>query len=101
MKYRKRCQWALIPRYPSHIASNAAIFDVVQVEVLQLNPVLEEDSADEPPGGDGKAALVESHKRHHKSFGGRQELVARHPPLHGGGEWRKLACLNKTEELLA
>jgi hypothetical protein len=24
-KYRKRCQWALIPRYTSHIASNAAI----------------------------------------------------------------------------
>jgi hypothetical protein len=24
-KYRKTCQWALIPKYFSHIASNAAI----------------------------------------------------------------------------
>jgi hypothetical protein len=28
-------------------------------------------------------------------------LVARNPPLDGVGEWRKLACLDKTEELLA
>jgi hypothetical protein len=25
-KYWKRCQWAPMPRYPSHIASNAAIY---------------------------------------------------------------------------
>jgi hypothetical protein len=35
-----------------------------------LKPVLEEDSADEPSGGDGEAALVEGHERHHKPLGG-------------------------------
>jgi hypothetical protein len=25
-KYLNRCQWALIPKYPSHIALNAAIY---------------------------------------------------------------------------
>jgi hypothetical protein len=35
-----------------------------------LKPVLEEDSADESPGGDGEAALVESHERHHELLRG-------------------------------
>jgi hypothetical protein len=35
-----------------------------------LKPILEEDSADEPPGGDGEAALVEGHERHHEHLGG-------------------------------
>jgi hypothetical protein len=30
-----------------------------------LEPVLEVDTADEPPGGDGEAALVEGNERHH------------------------------------
>jgi hypothetical protein len=36
--------------------------DVVRVEVLQLEPVHEEDVVDEPPGGDREAALVEGHE---------------------------------------
>jgi hypothetical protein len=32
---------------------------------------------------------------------GRHGLVTGNPPLHGGGERRKLACLDETEELLA
>jgi hypothetical protein len=39
--------------------------------VLQLKPVLEEDAADEPPSGDGEAALVEHHERHHEPLRGR------------------------------
>jgi hypothetical protein len=30
--------------------------------VMQLKPVLEEDSTDEPSGGDREAALVEGHE---------------------------------------
>jgi hypothetical protein len=36
-----------------------------------LEPVLEEDTADEPTVGDGDAALVEGHERHHESLQGR------------------------------
>jgi hypothetical protein len=34
------------------------LLDAVQVEMLQLESVLEENSAEEPPGGDGEAVLV-------------------------------------------
>jgi hypothetical protein len=44
---------------------------------------------------------VEGHERHHVPLGARHRLVAGNPPLDGIGEWRKLACLDKTEELLA
>jgi hypothetical protein len=56
------------------------LLHVVQVEVLQLKPVLEEDSADEPPGGDGEAALVEDHKRDLKSLGGGVARTHRREP---------------------
>jgi hypothetical protein len=35
-----------------------------------LKPVPEQHPADEPPGGDGDAALVEGHERHHEPLGG-------------------------------
>jgi hypothetical protein len=96
-KYQKQCQWALIPRYPSHISSNT-----VWVEVLQLEPILKENSADEPPGGDGEAALVEGHERDHKPLGWPWHgLISGNSPLHGGGERRKLARLDEMHPLLA
>jgi hypothetical protein len=36
----------------------------------------------------------------HTPWGARHGLVAGNPPLDGVGEWRKLARLDKTEELL-
>jgi hypothetical protein len=76
--------------------------DAVWVEVLQLKAVLEEDSTNEPPGGDGEAALVEGHERDHIPPGrARHGLVARHLPLHDGGEWGKLTGLDKAKQLLA
>jgi hypothetical protein len=34
-KYRKRCQWALIPKYPSHIVlERRHLLDAVWVEML-------------------------------------------------------------------
>jgi hypothetical protein len=38
------------------------MLDAVRVEVLQLEAVLEEDSTNELPGGDGEASLVEGHE---------------------------------------
>jgi hypothetical protein len=49
-------QVSLTQRLEHHHLLNA-----VRVEVLELEPVLVEDSPDEPPGGDGEAALVECH----------------------------------------
>jgi hypothetical protein len=66
-----------------------------------LQPILEQHPADEPAGRDGEAALVEGHERHHIPLGARHGLVAGNPPLDGVSEWRKLARLDKTEELLA
>jgi hypothetical protein len=74
--------------------------DIVQVEILELQPILEQHPADEPTGGDGEAALVEGHERHHEPLGGAAQTRRRRPPLDGGGERRKLACLDETEELL-
>jgi hypothetical protein len=45
--------------------------------------------------------LVEGHERHHEPLGARHGLVTWNIPLDGGGEWRKLARLNETEELFA
>jgi hypothetical protein len=44
--------------------------DVVRVEVLELQPIREQHPSDQPAGGDGEAALVEGHERHHISLGG-------------------------------
>jgi hypothetical protein len=45
---------------------------------------------------------VESHKRDHGPLRrARHRLVARLPPLHGGGERRKLARPDETKQLLA
>jgi hypothetical protein len=53
-------------------------------------------------GGDGEAALVEGHERDHEPLGSvRHGLVAGHLSLHDGGEWRELACLDETKQLLA
>jgi hypothetical protein len=80
----------------AHRLEHCHLLDAVQVEVLQLKPVLEEDSTDEPPGGDGEAALVESHERHHEPLGARHGLVTGNPPLNGGSERRNLAHIDET-----
>jgi hypothetical protein len=38
--------------------------------VLELQPICEQHPTDEPAGGEGEAALVEGHERHHISLGG-------------------------------
>jgi hypothetical protein len=44
---------------------------------------------------------VEVHERHHIPLGGgRHRLITGNPPLHGVGERRELAHLDKTKELL-
>jgi hypothetical protein len=49
------------PQVPlAHRLERRHLLDVVRVEVLKLEPVFQEDSLDEPPGGDGEAALMET-----------------------------------------
>jgi hypothetical protein len=81
------------PRYPAHRLERSHLLDAIRVEVLQLEPVLEEDAADEPPSGNREAALVEGHERDHEPLGARHGLIAGDLPLYSGGEWRKLARL--------
>jgi hypothetical protein len=49
----------------AHRLERRHLLDIVQVEILELQPILEQHPADEPTGGDGEAALVEGHERHH------------------------------------
>jgi hypothetical protein len=85
----------------THHLERRHLLDAIRVEMLQLEPVLEENSADEPLGRDGEAVLVEGHERDHEPLGrARHGLVAGHPPLHGGGERRKLVRLDETKQLL-
>jgi hypothetical protein len=51
------------PQVPlAHRLERRHLLDAVRIEVLQLKPVLVEDRPDEPPVGDGEAALVEGHE---------------------------------------
>jgi hypothetical protein len=82
----------------THHLERCHLLDAIRVELLQVEAVLEEDSTNEAPGGDGEAALVEGHERDHIPPGrARHGLVAGHLPLHGGGEWRKLTGLDKAK----
>jgi hypothetical protein len=54
----------------AHRLERSHLLDAVRVYMLELQPVLEQPPADEPPGGDKEAALVEGHERHHKPLGG-------------------------------
>jgi hypothetical protein len=65
--------------------------DAIRVEVLELQPVREQHSSDEPDGGDGEAALVEGHERHHVPPG---------RAWYGFSEGRQLASLDETKKLL-
>jgi hypothetical protein len=86
----------------AHRFKSGHLLDVVRVEVLKLQPVHEQHPADKPAGGDGEAALVEGHERHHVPVGRAWHgLVGRDNPLDGLGGGRQLACLNETKELLA
>jgi hypothetical protein len=78
------------------------LLDVVRVEVLELQPVREQRSSDEPVGGYGEAALMEGHERHHIPPGRAWHgFIGRDDPLNGLGEGRQLARLNETKKLLA
>jgi hypothetical protein len=46
----------------AHCLEGCHMLDVVRVEVLELQPVREQHSSDEPADGDGEAALMEGHK---------------------------------------
>jgi hypothetical protein len=81
----------------AHRLKRSNLLDVVRVEVLELQPILEQHTTDEPTGGDGEAALVEGHERHHVPLGARHGLVAGDLPPDGGGEQRKLSHFDKTE----
>jgi hypothetical protein len=85
----------------THCLTGSHLLDVVRVEVLELQPVHEQHSSDESAGGDGEAALVEGHERHHVLPGRAWHgLVGRDDPLNILGEGRRLARLNEMKELL-
>jgi hypothetical protein len=63
----------------THHLERRHLLDVVSVEVLQLEAVLEDDSMNEPPGGDGEVTLAEGHERDHIPPGrARHRLVTGH-----------------------
>jgi hypothetical protein len=77
------------------------LLDVVRIEVLELQPIREQHPANESAGGDGEAALVEGHERHHVSRRRvRHGRVSGNDLLDGISEGRKLARFDVTEELL-
>jgi hypothetical protein len=43
----------------AHRLSSRHLLDAVRVELLYLEAILEKDSTNEPPSGDGEVALVE------------------------------------------
>jgi hypothetical protein len=58
------------------------MLDDVRVEVLELQPILKEHAADELPGWDGEAALMERHERNDVALWRAQHgLILGHPPL--------------------
>jgi hypothetical protein len=86
----------------AHHFERGHLLDTFRVEVLELQPVREQHPADEPASGDGEAALVEDHERHHLPAGRAWHgLVSGDDPFDGFGEGRQLAPLDKTKELLA
>jgi hypothetical protein len=86
----------------THHFKSSHLLDAVRVEVLKLQPVREQHAADKPASGDGEAALVEGHERHHVPAGRAWHgLIDRDDPLDRLGKGRQLARLNETEELLA
>jgi hypothetical protein len=69
--------------------------------MLQLESVLEENSADGPPGGTEKPHSWKATNKTTNPLGGCDRgFVAGQLPLHDGGEWRELARLNETKQLL-
>jgi hypothetical protein len=86
----------------AHGLKGSHLLDAVRVEVLELQPIREQHSSDEPAGEDGEATLVEGHERHHVPPGRVWHgLVGRGDPLNSLGEGRQLARLNEMKELLA
>jgi hypothetical protein len=100
-KYQKRCQWALISRYPSHIASNAAIYWMLFGFICwSYSPYSNSPQRMNRPVGTRKPRSWKATNDTTNPLGARHGLVAGELPLNGGSEWRKLARLDKTEELL-
>jgi hypothetical protein len=85
-KYQRGAGGHPLPRTPAQRLECHHLLDAVRVEVLESQPVLEEHRADEPPGRDGEATLVERHKRDDVAQRRmRHELILWHPPLLGIG----------------
>jgi hypothetical protein len=53
--------------------------------VLELQPILKQHSADELTGGDGEAAVMEGHERHHEPLRGTARTRRRGPSTR----WRR------------
>jgi len=52
-------------------------------------------------GGAGESLLVKASEGHHVAFGRRwRVLIARQPPLLGGGPWAKEATVNEALQVL-
>jgi hypothetical protein len=101
-KYRKRFQWALIPRYPSHIASNAAIcWMLFGLRCWSWSPYLNSTPRMNRPAGTEKLRSWKTTNDTTNPLGARHGLIAGDLPLDGGGERGKLAHLDETEKLLA
>jgi hypothetical protein len=100
-KYWKRCQWALIPRYPSHIASNTAIcWMLFELRCWSCNPYSNNTPRMNRPAGTEKPRSWKATSDTTYHLGGHR-LVAGNPPLNDSGERRKLSRFDKVEELLA
>jgi hypothetical protein len=55
---------------------------------------------DHPVGTEKPHSLKATNKTTNPLGGCDRGFVAGHLPLHDGGEWRELACLNETKQLL-
>jgi hypothetical protein len=76
--------------------------DTVRLEVTELQPIREQHSSVELAGGDGDAALVEGHERHHVPPGRAwHRFVNKDDPFNSLSEGRQLARLDEMKKLLA
>jgi hypothetical protein len=90
----------------AHCLKGSHLLDAVRVEVLELQPVCEQHSLDEPAGGDGEATLVEATNDTTYPLGGRG-TDSPAGTIHSmasvrGGSWpasvRRRSCSRETLE---
>ena len=77
------------------------VLDPIGGKVLQLHLVVIQQPSKEPVGRYGESPLVEVSEGHDIPFGRRWLiLIARQPPLLGGGQWVKEATANEALQVL-